>query len=49
MTTQEEMSYLLKCMDETKDFDTYLELKWQFDFLEQSLATELQNFDLNEA
>jgi hypothetical protein len=47
MTTQEEINAIRKSMDATDDFDTYQELSWQLNFLEQALAMELEDFDFN--
>jgi hypothetical protein len=44
--TVREMGELLKAMDQTDDFDTYLELSWRLNFLEQGLSSALQDFDL---
>lgn len=44
--TVREMGEILKSMEETDDFDTYLELSWRLNFLEQTITNELQDFDL---
>lgn len=46
MTIHDEIEYIVKQMDETDDFDTYLELGWQLNFLQQTLSANLEDFDL---
>jgi hypothetical protein len=47
MTIHQEIENLRIALDAAKNLDEYLEIQWQINFLEQTLAVELQDFDFN--